>query len=209
MSDEEVDDPRGRGLQVLGQLQEERADAARNRRRILEAAERLAAERGVGGLSMEEVASAAGVGVGTLYRRFESRAGLARALLDRRERRFQAAFLKGPPPLGPGASAVERIEAFLHAYVDYLEAATDLHLMAEAEPGARYQSGAYRAHHAHLALLLGQAFPDADVEYLADSLFAPLAVHLYTYQRVHRAMDPQRIKRGLSALVRGLERGGQ
>jgi AcrR family transcriptional regulator len=52
---------------------------------------------------MDAVAAEAGVGKGTLFRRFGDRAGLAVALLDERERDLQAAVLSGPPPLGPGA----------------------------------------------------------------------------------------------------------
>ena len=55
---------------------------------------------------MAEVAAAAGVGVGTLYRRFGDRSGLAYALIDERERAFQSAFIEGPSPLGPGAERV-------------------------------------------------------------------------------------------------------
>ena len=52
---------------------------------------------------MDQVAAAAGVGKGTLFRRFGDKSGLAAALLDARERVLQEAVLFGPPPLGPGA----------------------------------------------------------------------------------------------------------
>ncbi len=83
----------------------ERADAARNRQRILEAAGALVAEQGIEAISMDDVARAACVGTGTLYRRFGDRAGLAFALLDEQTRDFQNALISGPPPLGPGAPA--------------------------------------------------------------------------------------------------------
>ena len=190
-------------LPVFGEPRPERADAARNRRRILEAAERLVAEQGVEGLCMGDVAGAAGVGVGTLYRRFGDRAGLAYALLDERTREFQEAFLSGPAPLGPGASAAERIRAFLHGYVDYLlEPHIELILMAEtASPGARYRSGAYRFHHAHVSALIQAVHPDADAEYLAGALLAPLAADLYVHQRREREMTTERIKMGLDELL--------
>ena len=76
----------------------ERADAARNRRRALEAARRLVAERGADAVTMDDVAAAAGVGKGTLYRRFGDRHGLLLALLDDEERALQEAILRGPPP---------------------------------------------------------------------------------------------------------------
>jgi AcrR family transcriptional regulator len=58
-----------------------RRDAERNRRRILDAARALMAERGVG-VSLDEVAAAADVGVGTVYRRFPDRESLVRALFS-------------------------------------------------------------------------------------------------------------------------------
>ncbi len=62
----------------------ERGDAARNRARVLEAASRLFDEQGVEAVTMDAVACAAGVGKGTLFRRFGDRAGLCLALLDGR-----------------------------------------------------------------------------------------------------------------------------
>lgn len=59
-----------------------RRDAERNRTRLLDAAARLVVERGHG-VPLEDVASAAGVGIGTLYRRFPDRDALVRALFDR------------------------------------------------------------------------------------------------------------------------------
>ena len=79
---------------------QERGDAARNRALLLDAARRLIAERGADAVSMDDIAAAAGVGKGTLFRRFGSRAGLMMVLLDEDERANQEAFLFGPPPLG-------------------------------------------------------------------------------------------------------------
>src|ERR1700709_1977778 len=99
----------------------ERADAARNRRRILVAAERLFEAQGVEQVSMDAIACEAGVGKGTLFRRFGDRAGLVLALLDGGTREFQDALIRGKPPLGPGAPPVERLIAFGHGFIDLLE----------------------------------------------------------------------------------------
>ncbi len=80
----------------------ERADAARNRERILCAARSLFAERGAGCVSMDDVAAAAGVGKGTLFRRFGSRAALAHAVLSEQESAFQEGFIRGEPPWARG-----------------------------------------------------------------------------------------------------------
>src|SRR5438094_10655888 len=93
----------------------ERADAARNRRAILRATEDLLARHGPEHVSIEQVAAAAGVGKGTVFHRFGSRAGLMRALAEERIRSFQDNCAAGPPPLGPGAQPRERLVAFLDA----------------------------------------------------------------------------------------------
>src|SRR2546427_1698485 len=104
----------------------ERADAARNRERILCTARRLFEERGASCVSMDEVAEAAGVGKGTLFRRFGSRAALARAVLSEQERTLQEDFIRGDPPLGPGAPAQERLVAFGEAWLDMLAVHSEL-----------------------------------------------------------------------------------
>ncbi|MEO6999651.1 MAG: helix-turn-helix domain-containing protein [Terracoccus sp.] len=60
----------------------------RNRERRLDAAARLVEHRGVEAVTMTEVAAEAGVGNGTVYRRFGSRVGLMAALLDHSEDRW-------------------------------------------------------------------------------------------------------------------------
>src|SRR5712675_921482 len=102
-------------LPVIEVARPERADAARNREALLDAAARLLRECGAEGLTMDAVACAAGVGKGTLFRRFGDRASLFHALIDDRERAFQEAFIRGPAPLGPGAPVTERLTAFGHA----------------------------------------------------------------------------------------------
>ena len=79
---------------------------------LLEAARRLIAERGADAVTMDDIAAAAGVGKGTVFRRFGSRAGLMMVLLDEDERVNQQAFLFGPPPLGPDAPPLDRLVAF-------------------------------------------------------------------------------------------------
>lgn len=60
-----------------------RADAERNLRRILDAARAVYAEHGVG-VGVDAVAREAGVGVGTLYRRFPTKQDLLRAIVEDR-----------------------------------------------------------------------------------------------------------------------------
>ena len=60
-----------------------RRDAARNRERILAAAAELFTERGLQ-VTLDEVARRAGVGVGTVYRRFPDKEALTDALFEER-----------------------------------------------------------------------------------------------------------------------------
>ncbi|MGK5551263.1 TetR/AcrR family transcriptional regulator [Actinomadura kijaniata] len=175
----------------------ERADAARNRAAVLEAAARLFAEHGVAAVSMDQVAAAAGVGKGTLFRRFGDKAGLASALLDARERVLQEAILSGPPPLGPGAPAAARLAAFVDAYLDYLLEHLDLVRMSEtASPGARYRIGAYRFWHRHVTILL-DGLPDP--EHAAHALLAALAAEHVA--ALLPELGERRVRAGLHQLV--------
>jgi AcrR family transcriptional regulator len=182
----------------------ERADAARNRSRILHAARELFADRGAEHVSMDDVARAAKVGKGTLYRRFGDKAGLALALLDEEERQLQEAAIRGPAPLGPSAPPLQRLEAFLDALVDLLERHPALHIVSHhATPGARYRSALYGFYHGHVALLVEQLRPDVHAEVIADLLLAPLAADAYVHLRQGGA-EPDQVKDGLRTLVEGL-----
>src|SRR5258707_4560553 len=96
------------GLTVADSAPAERGDAARNRGLLLEAARTLIADRGAEAVTMDEVATAAGVGKGTLFRRFGSRAGLMIVLLHEDDEAEQTGFMVGPPPLRPGAPPLTR-----------------------------------------------------------------------------------------------------
>ncbi|HMD56146.1 MAG TPA: helix-turn-helix domain-containing protein [Solirubrobacteraceae bacterium] len=181
----------------------ERADAARNRQRILCAAQRLFAERGAACVSMDDIADAAGVGKGTLFRRFGSRSALALAVLSESESAFQEGFIRGAPPLGPGAPAAERLIAFGEGRLDLLARHAEVLAAAEAGP-ARFSSSPYEVYRLHLTLLLREADPDCDAEYLAEALLASLGVDLFLYLGLARELDLARQKAGWAELVRRL-----
>ena len=103
-----------------GTIPTERADAARNRRHLLATAREMLAAHGTDTLTMDGLAERAGLGKGTVFRRFGTRAGIFRALLDDAERAFQEQVLSGPPPLGPGAPPLDRLIAYGQARVAFL-----------------------------------------------------------------------------------------
>jgi AcrR family transcriptional regulator len=193
-------------LPVIGSQAPERADAARNRQKILETARRLVDAHGIEQVSMDKLAQEAGVGKGTIFRRFGDRASLALALLDEHEQAFQEAFIRGAPPLGPGAPPVERLRAFGHAMIDLLEEHGDLILAGESGcAGARFKSPPFRAHRAHVQALLVELDPRLDVEYHADSLLAVLAADQYRHLRRDREMTVERVREGWDAVVYAVE----
>ncbi len=183
----------------------ERADAARNRQALLEAAKRLLRECGPEGITMDAVADAAGVGKGTLFRRFGDRASLFHALVDERERAFQEAFIRGPAPLGPGASPAARLTAFGHAMLDLIEHHGALLVESTpATPGLRYGHPVYIAYRTHVIVLLTELIDEHRAPYLADVLLAALDPYLVLYQRSALGLSTDELKAEWATLIDSL-----
>ncbi|WP_205696818.1 TetR/AcrR family transcriptional regulator [Conexibacter sp. SYSU D00693] len=89
-----------------------RADAARNRQAVLAAARTLVAKRGLE-VGVDEIAQAAGVGKGTLYRRFPTKDALLEALLEDRAAVLHERLAKAVAT-APGDPA-SRLDAAAHA----------------------------------------------------------------------------------------------
>lgn len=193
----------------------ERRDAAENRRRILDAARDLFAARGVDTVSMNQIAQAAGIGPGTLYRRYAHKGDLCAALLAESAARFHA---DTAPLLAPGDAPLAALADLLARVAAYNEANGPLlGGMADAAWGARravvYDGPVYRWLHHLVATLLDRAVaaaecPPLDVPWQADALLAPLAIDLYLFQRRARGFTPERIAAAARASVEGMRREG-
>ena len=160
----------------------ERADAARNRQLLLAAAREMLAEHGADKLTMDGLAERAGLGKGTVFRRFGTRAGIFQALLDDDEREFQQRVLSGPPPLGPGAPPLDRLIAYGRARIDFLIRHRQVARSAldgrEPVPGGS-QTPMSRV---HIRFLLGElGLGAADLDILATQLTAALDGPLLLY----------------------------
>jgi AcrR family transcriptional regulator len=183
----------------------ERADAARNREALLDAAKRLLRKRGPEGITMEAVACEAGVGKGTLFRRFGDRASLFHALIDDRERTFQEAFIRGPAPLGPGSPAAERLVAFGHAMFDLIE--DHGALLVQSTPGTsvlRYGHPVYVAYRTHVIALLAELIGEQRALYLADVLLAALDPDFVLYQHSVLGLSTRELREGWATLIDSL-----
>lgn len=191
-------------LPIAGEPPAERCDAVRNRRRILETAERLFATEGVEEVSVERIATEAGVGKGTVFRRFGDRGGLLEALLSEREAAFQEACIRGPAPLGPAADPVQRLKAFGPAALDLHRSHGELLRAAETRmAGARYNSAPYAFQRAHLVLLLSAAAPAVNADWAADALLSVLGADLVYYQRNARGVSIDQVAAGWCQMVEG------
>lgn len=109
-----------------------RADAQRNRDRILAAAEEVFRERGTG-VPLDEVAKRAGVGIGTLYRRFPTREELLAAAYNARFLAFAETSLAREAELDPLAA--------LRAYLEELVKYTNVYRGFSASLGVILQIG--------------------------------------------------------------------
>ena len=187
----------------------ERRDAAESRRRVLDTARELFEERGVDSVSMHEIGRAAGVGQGTLYRRYEHKGALCSALLFESTERFYER-VRARTQKGNDAALVQ-----LGSLIDDLAAFTEenaplLGAVRDAAGGERrmemYRNPFYGWLRATVIVLLeqaiaeGEAAPDLDVEYAADFVLAPLNIDLYLFQRHEIGMEPVRI----TSVLRGL-----
>jgi AcrR family transcriptional regulator len=201
------------GLAEAAEAVRERRDAAEHRQQILAAAARLFARRGVQAVTMEEIARAAGVGKGTLYRRYAHKGLLCLAVMESCWRHFQEDASAELARTADGLSSLARLDLFLGQLVGWIEEHVDwLDVVANAageQPGGACRGPIFQWTHRVIADLLAQAVDhdEAAVEdpvYTADVLLAALDVHLYTYQRRVRGYSPQQIHRGLRRIAAGL-----
>lgn len=195
-----MDEPRL--LPMLDAPAAERADAARNRELLLVAARDLVASCGAAAVTMEAVAERAGVGKGTVFRRFGSREGLMAALLDFSERAWQDAVMRGPAPLGPGAPPRDRLLAFGRSRVETTLTYAGLIRAAGSRPSAPRSFAVLHVRH-----LLGQLGVTGDVLYLASALMAPLDVDVLLTQTEVEHLSVDRIVTGWTDLARRIVDG--
>lgn len=168
-------------LPVPGQATQERGDAARNRELLLDAARRLIAHRGLDAVTMDAIATEAGVGKGTLFRRFGSRSGLMLVLLDEDEQALQQAFLFGPPPLGPSAPPLDRLLAYGRARLKFVCDHRSLLREAGRDPQTRFNAP-HTLHRTHVRVLLEEAGTSGSLGAQADALLALLDADYVAHQ---------------------------
>jgi AcrR family transcriptional regulator len=143
----------------------QRADARRNRKRILDAARLQFSERGLD-VHIERIAQAAGVGVGTVYRNFPTKEDLLQALVDERFAYFAEvarAALDDPDPWNGFCAMMResaRVTAEDRAVSEAMDQLPDVCACSADKVGLREAGGEL----VERAKAAGSLRPDFDVE---------------------------------------------
>ncbi len=124
-----------------------RADAARNRRLLIDTAATAFAERGVE-VALDDVAKTAGVGIGTLYRHFPTREDLVLAVYETRV----DDLVQRSEELAVAADSGEALHAWMHEFVDFYAVKRGMvHLLRSMIDADRAQFDQIRARLMHAA----------------------------------------------------------
>ncbi|MFD0685726.1 TetR/AcrR family transcriptional regulator [Actinomadura fibrosa] len=141
-----------------GTPRRERADAVRNRRAILLAAHRLICENGVDQVSMNDIAAEAGVGKGTLFRRFGDREGLIHALFEQLTADWEPGALARLSD--PATPPLQRVLGFITELFDHVTVPGRPLLRAMGGHPRAERLEHYRLWLGHLTKAVAEARPD-------------------------------------------------
>lgn len=199
-------------LPIYGQhaVAVERSDAARNRASILDAARKLLKKRPIGEICMDELAQTAGVGKGTLYRRFADRSSLCRALLHDESLKLQARTLRGFD-LPPNTPWVERLGCFLDALFEFVvDNAVLLSEAAAFERGgtARFDHPAHAWQRDETTILLKKAGAAGELSVRRPEIVAELILALLDPDLIEWHIARGATRRELRDAFHGLWRQG-
>jgi AcrR family transcriptional regulator len=184
----------------------ERRDAAENRQRVLGVARRLFEEHGVESVSMHQIAQAAGVGQGTLYRRYPHKGELCRDLLSETFESFRAET-ENYLSENTATPALERLNCLLERYVGLMDTKTSLlAAIGDACWGQRrvekFQTAGYQWAHGTITALLTEAVANGELRpmdpcFTADTVLAALSADVYQFQRDVRGLTRDEILQNL------------
>lgn len=194
----------------------ERRDAVANRERILATARELFAARGVEAVAMRDVALAAGIGQGTLYRHFSHKGALCHALLDENLQQFHDGLVGRLEAEMDRLPVLAQLQLYLDGQLTFIEANGPLaSAMGDSAcgvtPEEHYQNPWAVWQRETLARLLERAvvrgeLGPVDVEATVDLILAGCEPSTYLYLRHGRGYSRERIVANLLRLLAGPER---
>jgi AcrR family transcriptional regulator len=184
----------------------ERRDAAENRQRILETARQLFTESGVEKVTMHQIAKAAGIGQGTLYRRYANKGDLCFALLRASFAELCDEVDQSLANTAASQSRLAQLDDLLKRLVDFIENQIPLIGVIETANSAKHKSPfrnpLYEWAHQTVSRLLQEAIAQSEIlpldpVYTADALLATLNAEMYLFQRTDRGFTPEQILQGI------------
>jgi AcrR family transcriptional regulator len=188
---------------VEGENRQVRADAQRNRQRLLEVAVRAFAKRGAN-VAPQAIAKEAGVGVGTLYRHFPTR----EALVDAAYRSDLQRLCDAAPGLLADRLAVDATQVWMDQFIDHaftkrgMADALQAVIASGADPYAESRELLTAAVNA--LLLAGAADGTLRADLGADDVLISLSgVALATSEFGHRAQARRLVKLLIDGLTKG------
>jgi AcrR family transcriptional regulator len=186
-----------------------RKDAVRNRKAVLAAADALFDRcESPEDVTMADVAAAAGVGKGTLFRAFGDRRGLLLALYGARVEPIREAVAAGPPPLGPGTPPLERVPAVLDALLCFKFDNRRLALaLEETGSSSPYQAAHYQQWHDLLQAMLAKIPGLNDTGFTAHVLLAATRADLIEYLAGHERVPRETMRAQLASFTAGILTG--
>ncbi|MEU7606641.1 TetR/AcrR family transcriptional regulator [Streptomyces sp. NPDC040724] len=183
-----------------------RKDAARNRAAVFAAADALFTHcDSPEDVTMADIAAAAGVGKGTLFRAFGDRTGLIGALYEARLEPIRQAVEDGPAPLGPATPPLQRVPALLDAVLCFK---LDNRHLAQALEGtgadSPYRTAHYERWHTLLRDLLEQIPGPADTGFTAHVLLAATRADLVAYLSGDKGVPREELREQLAEFIAGI-----
>ncbi|MFG2347669.1 TetR/AcrR family transcriptional regulator [Streptomyces phaeochromogenes] len=180
-----------------------RKDAARNRAAVLAAADTLFTEcESPEDVTMADIATAAGVGKGTLFRAFGDRTGLIRALYATRLEPVRSAVEEGPPPLGPDTPPLQRVPALLDALLCFKLDNRHLALALEATGSdSPYQAEHYERWHSLLRSALERIPGLTNSDFTAHALLAAVRADLVEHLAGQKGVPREDIRKQLASFI--------
>jgi AcrR family transcriptional regulator len=194
---------------VSMQIRKERKDSIEHRRIILQEAQTLFTEYGVDSVTMHQIAKSAGIGQGTLYRRYAHKGELCQDLMMESSQRV-CDEIKSYLDANQQLSEKERLTMFLELSLDFIESHSHWLVSIQAptcegRQSLMYQSPLYSFMHNAIKQLLDEAAPktnvsSADGAFRADTMLASMNPELYLFMRRERGYSKEEIKNKLVRL---------
>jgi AcrR family transcriptional regulator len=185
--------------------------------RILEATRQLSAEIGLEAASMHAIAKRAGIGQGSLYRRFTDKGEICSVLLRDSSERFLIKMEQEVQQPGETLPALVRLQLSIERVVDFLEEHAELLNLIKSEFTGKnqlthFEHPFFQRLIAIVANLLQQALDageivSVDSQFTATALISVLSPDLYLYQQKAHSYTKEQILDGIITLfIKGLRK---